>query len=139
MEITYSIAKGNVISFTVDDASEPCMVQPHWPDGTKWGSKAEAEAWAKAYIAFTKDPSADRPGQSPDKPIIPAAELEMPEDHFRALEEAAAAAEAEREAANALAAAQQEAFLREQHGEVVFEDGIVPLDGDDVESDAEQE
>lgn len=45
------------------------QTQPHWPDGTKWANKIEAENWAKLLIKSLKNPNSEFvPGDSPDKP-----------------------------------------------------------------------
>ena len=49
----------------------PVIFQPHWPDGTAWGSAAEAEAWAEAYIESITNPDCDyEPGSNPSEPTV---------------------------------------------------------------------
>ena len=78
--------------------------QPNWPDGTKWASKAEAEAWAKAWLAHRDDETKPMPGNGPDQPTIPTLSAEEVEKirAEKVVEIEAAAATA---AAEALAAA----------------------------------
>lgn len=85
---TYSIGKNNVVTI---DFGGTGLEQATWPDGTKWASKAEAEAWAKQYLAALEDPTAPRPGNSPEAPTLKVEELELTPE---ALEAAAAEMEA---------------------------------------------
>lgn len=72
----YQLGKDNAISFyddenPIEDGS-PFFYQPDWPNGAKWASKAEAEAWAKAFIAELQDPKSEFvAGDSPDQPLKP--------------------------------------------------------------------
>lgn len=76
--MNYKIAAGNVVEITREGASKPFIKQPHWPNGTEWATKAEAEAWAQAFIANAADPyGAPRPGASPEEPTLPPRE-ELP-------------------------------------------------------------
>jgi hypothetical protein len=106
----YSIGQGNAVSIWLGDkASAGMLMQPTWPDGTKWSSKAEAEAWAKAYIASQEDPQADLPGNGPDQKVIPREDLEVSSDEWAEREALWASEAAEREAANLAAEAEAEA------------------------------
>lgn len=53
---TFTIDENNAISGFAETQTEPCLFQPHKPDGTEWANKAEAEAWATAWIAHMTDP-----------------------------------------------------------------------------------
>lgn len=84
---TYEIGKNTSV---VIDFGGSTLEQATWPDGTKWASKAEAEAWAKLYIAHLDDETAPRPGNGPDKKSLAVSELELSAEDL-----AAAAAEHE--------------------------------------------
>ena len=72
MSVGYSIKKGNLVVIWLDSEDTPGnLEQPHWPNGTEWASKKEAEDWAKAWVAYNADETADRPGDGPDQPLIP--------------------------------------------------------------------
>jgi hypothetical protein len=115
MAFGYEIEKGNVVVIWADEKGTPGnVVMETWPDGTKWKDKAEAEAWAKAFIAAAEDSTKPVPGNSPDKKTLAASDLEeytaeqlaeIATNHeaqlaaeAKAAEEAAAAIEAERQA-----------------------------------------
>ena len=50
---------------------EPLILQPTWPDGTPWGSPAEAQAWAEAYIESVTNPDCEYlPGSNPSEPTV---------------------------------------------------------------------
>jgi hypothetical protein len=95
MAITYTIGTKNVITFDINGAQ---VVQPAFPDGTKWASKAQAEEWAKLFVAHLKDPAAPRPGNGPDKLVLEVEDLEMSAEEIAALELAMAEEEARIEA-----------------------------------------
>lgn len=48
----------------------PFIFQPHWPDGTAWASKQEAETWAEATIAASNPEEPMEAGFSPSEPLI---------------------------------------------------------------------
>lgn len=101
----YSIKKDNLVVIWLDSEETPGNIeQPSWPDGTKWASKAEAEAWAKAWLAHRDDETKPMPGNGPDQPTIPTLSAEEVEKirAEKVVEIEAAAATA---AAEALAAA----------------------------------
>jgi len=96
----YSIKKDNLVVIWLDSEDTPGnLEQPTWPDGTKWASKAEAEAWAKAWLAHREDETKPMPGNSPDQATIPTLSVEevekAREEKIAAIEAANAAAEAE--------------------------------------------
>lgn len=102
MAFGYEIEKGNVVVIWADEKDTPGnVVQEAWPDGTKWKDKAEAEAWAKAFIKAAQDDKAPRPGNGPDAKTLKAADLEPTAEEIAAGEASRAAlvAEAEAEAA----------------------------------------
>ena len=51
MSVRYEILSDNTIEVFYDDATVPSLRQPHWPNGDAWEDAAEAESWAKLYIA----------------------------------------------------------------------------------------
>lgn len=125
---TYEIGTGNAITIDFGDSQ---IVQPTWPDGTKWKSKTEAEAWAKLFVAHLADDSAPRPGNGPDKKVLEIADLELSEAERAALDEARAAEEAAKEeqaAAEAAAIQVLEESLR----------GTTPTEPDEDIVDAEE-
>jgi len=73
----YSIKKDNLVVIWLDSEETPGNIeQPTWPDGTKWASKAEAEAWAKAWLAHREDETKPMPGNGPDQATIPTLSAE---------------------------------------------------------------
>ena len=73
----YSIKKDNLVVIWLDSEETPGnLEQPTWPDGTKWASKAEAEAWAKAWLAHRDDETKPMPGNGPDQATIPTLSAE---------------------------------------------------------------
>jgi hypothetical protein len=57
----------------------PTLTQPTWPDGTAWGTKAEAVNWGKVWVAYWEDQSNPGPGIAPDKHPEPVW-ADIPED-----------------------------------------------------------
>lgn len=53
-----------------NSSDDEILYQPHWPNGTEWGSVSEVESWAEQYLLSVSDRSADLPGPSPDKPTV---------------------------------------------------------------------
>jgi len=99
----YSIKKDNLVVIWLDSEETPGNIeQPTWPDGTKWASKAEAEAWAKAWLAHREDETKPMPGNGPDQATIATLSVEEVE---AAREEKVAAIEAADIAANEAALA----------------------------------
>jgi hypothetical protein len=78
MSWKYKIGTNNEVTVFLE-GSEGGIVQPNYPDGTPWGSKAAAEAWAKAKVAELTDPTAPAAGNSPDQPVIERGEYVEPE------------------------------------------------------------
>lgn len=77
MPAGYSIKKNNLVVIWLDSEDTPGnLEQPHWPDGTPWASKKEAEDWAKAWLAHNADETAAMPGNGPDAPTIPTPTVE---------------------------------------------------------------
>lgn len=55
-----------------NENNEPFFLQPDWPNGTPWASKAEASAWAELLIESIANPESEFvPGDSPDQPQKP--------------------------------------------------------------------
>lgn len=64
----------NTVKIWLDDidALEPSVLQPTWPDGTKWASKEEAQSWAEALVEANQNPSSEfLPGDTPGQPLRP--------------------------------------------------------------------
>lgn len=95
MAIKYTIGTKNVITFDINGAQ---VVQPAFPDGTKWASKAQAEEWAKIFVAHLEDPTAPKPGNGPDKMALEESELEISEEEREAIAAAMAESDARIEA-----------------------------------------
>lgn len=47
----YEVKDNNDVYIWLGETEAPNVYQPHNPDGTAWADKAQAEAWAVAYIA----------------------------------------------------------------------------------------
>ena len=48
----------NTVKIYSDTQEQPVIIQPNWPNGTAWASKAEAETWAQLCISAMDDPAA---------------------------------------------------------------------------------
>jgi hypothetical protein len=108
MAAGYSVKKNNLVVIWLDSEDTPGnLEQPHWPDGTAWASKKEAEDWAKAWLAHNADETKPMPGNGPDAATIPTPTAEE-------AEAAREAAIAEITAAEAKAAADAEAAKIDQ-------------------------
>lgn len=94
----YEITENLEVRAWATDAMEdapPVLFQPHWPDGTAWANRSEAETWVQQWILSNEDPTADLAGDSPDAPIRPRPSVEDQPIHFtttRELNEMIAAA-----------------------------------------------
>ena len=62
----YVIDADNCVTITLDADSNSYLVQPNYPDGTPFATKADAENWAKAWIAHFQNPA------KPDAPNGPS-------------------------------------------------------------------
>ena len=114
MAFGYEIEKGNVVVIWADEKGTPGnVVQEAWPDGTKWKDKAEAEAWAKAFIKAAQDDKAPRPGNGPDAKTLKIADLELTAEEIAAGEAARAAIAAEAEVIAAIVAERDAALAFE--------------------------
>lgn len=71
MNFRYEIDKKNAVWIFVQGNDVASVFQPDWPDGTPWASKAQAEAWAKAWILSMTDPTAPFAGNTPSRPTEP--------------------------------------------------------------------
>lgn len=59
MSVRYELEEGtNAVKVFYGDSEVPSLYQPHWPNGEIWADAAEADAWAKLYIASVTDESA---------------------------------------------------------------------------------
>lgn len=72
MTTKYTIDDKLAITFDVNGAA---VVQPTWPDGTPFASKAEAESWADVFVGWLADDSAPQPGNTPSEPILSEADF----------------------------------------------------------------
>ena len=68
INVRYEIVAGtNEVEVFYDDSDVPSLRQPNYPDQTPWADAADAEAWAKLYIASIVDETApyapNGPGQ----------------------------------------------------------------------------
>lgn len=126
MPYGYKIDKGNVVVIWGDEEGTPGnIIQPTWPNGTKWKNKDEAEKWAKTFVAYAEDNSKPAPGSGPDKPVLTKEDLEPSEEEKAAVEalnkkieeevakDAAEVAEAAAKAAEAAAAADAAAGIED--------------------------
>lgn len=59
-----------------DELGRPFLLQPEWPNGIPWATRAEAEFWAEAFVKMMEDPKNGRPGDGPDNAFIPWTEEE---------------------------------------------------------------
>jgi hypothetical protein len=78
MNFRYEIDKNNAVWIFVDGNEVASVFQPDWPDTTPWANKAQAEAWAKAWIKSMTDPTAPFAGNSPSKPTEPRGDFVDP-------------------------------------------------------------
>lgn len=59
MSVRYELEEGtNAVKVFYDDGIVPSLYQPHWPNGDAWTDAAEADAWAKLYLAAVTDEKA---------------------------------------------------------------------------------
>jgi hypothetical protein len=61
---------GNTIRIFDGTSEVPFILQPHWPDGTPWATKQEAENWATATIASNNPDEPMDAGFSPSQPLV---------------------------------------------------------------------
>ena len=61
---------GNTIRIYDGVSTVPFILQPHWPDGTPWATKQEAENWATATIASNNPDEPMEAGHSPLQPLV---------------------------------------------------------------------
>lgn len=64
MEIKF--VDGAAVALTQDNSV--AVRQPHWPDGTDWGSEQEALDWMALFVESLSNPDSLLPGDSPDEP-----------------------------------------------------------------------
>ena len=59
MSTRYEIEEGtNAVMVFYGESPQPSLYQPTWPGGNPWADTAEAETWAKLYIASVTDEAA---------------------------------------------------------------------------------
>lgn len=59
MQLTYTVDSTNFsVKVYSDEQEKPIIFQPDWPNGTPWGSFAEAENWAQLCINSIEDAAA---------------------------------------------------------------------------------
>lgn len=59
MTLRYEIEEGtNAVKVFYENSDVPSLYQPDYPDQTPWESAAEAEEWAKLYIASIENEDA---------------------------------------------------------------------------------
>jgi len=63
--------KKGVLSITQDEETTPFVLQPNFPDGTKWESEAQAKEWGAILITSITDPTSPLPGDSPTEMTKP--------------------------------------------------------------------
>jgi hypothetical protein len=68
LNFRYEIDKNKAVWIFLDGNETAVVFQPDWPDTTPWANKAEAEAWAKAWILSMTDPTAPLAGSTPSEP-----------------------------------------------------------------------
>jgi hypothetical protein len=76
MGFIYKVDSSKAVKIWTDyvDSSvdAPILLQPTWPNGTEWQSKAEASAWAEAFITALVDPESELlAGDGPEEPTKP--------------------------------------------------------------------
>lgn len=60
--VFYEISEQNEVRAWIDGQEEPFMYQPHYPDGTPFETREQAEQWASAwYSHFTNPENAEFP------------------------------------------------------------------------------
>ncbi len=68
---TYEYANKTLTIYFTEDKEGGSLIQPHFPDGSPWENKAQAVAWAEAFLKALEDPEAPLPGDSPEEPLKP--------------------------------------------------------------------
>jgi hypothetical protein len=67
MAMHYKILDNNTVEIFYDNADEPLLSQPAYPNGDAFIDKADAVAWALLYIASVEDETApfapSKPGE----------------------------------------------------------------------------
>lgn len=59
MNLTYTIDETSfLVSIFIENNPTPIINQPYWPNGTAWGSRADAENWSQLCILSIIDPEA---------------------------------------------------------------------------------
>lgn len=80
MTFRYETDKDNAVWIYAEGNDVPVVFQPDWPDTTPWANKAEAKAWAEAWITAMTDVTAPIPGNNPSEPTLPRGEVVVPEE-----------------------------------------------------------
>jgi hypothetical protein len=87
MSVRYEIEENtNAVKVFYDENTIPSLYQPNWPGGDQWVNAAEAESWAKLYIASIENENApyapNHPGEegapkpTPEEIVAMKAEFE---------------------------------------------------------------
>lgn len=72
-KFTYEIDADGAVLIFVNGNTIPSIYQPYWQDGVPFIA-GEAEAWAKATIAYRTGATDVRPGVSSEMPTLPPIE-----------------------------------------------------------------
>lgn len=54
---TFTIDENNAVHGYVPSQTEPCLYQPHKPNGKAWADAEEATAWAELWVLHQADPA----------------------------------------------------------------------------------
>lgn len=77
MSIKYEIEpETNAVMIFYGDSSQPSLYQPNWPGGDAWADQAEANTWAKLYVASVTDEAAPYAPNHPGEEGAPKPTLE---------------------------------------------------------------
>jgi hypothetical protein len=53
---SYIVDENNVVWGYAPEQEEPCLMQPHYPNGEPWKDREDAIAWAESWILHITDP-----------------------------------------------------------------------------------
>jgi hypothetical protein len=53
---TYIVDENNTVWGYAPEQIEPCLKQPHHPNGNPWVDNSEASAWAELWVLHMSDP-----------------------------------------------------------------------------------
>lgn len=51
----YEVDENNAVWGYVDTQEQAVIFQPHYPDGSPWADKEDAEAWGQAWVNYFTD------------------------------------------------------------------------------------